>query len=73
MINTQSERKKHVPFSTEQARIEMARVLGEYNSEIKLGNDIDLDHLLTKLANVFLPELVSYKAGSLQTALHAVM
>ncbi len=59
MINVQSESKKHVPFSTEQARIEMARVLGEYNCEIELGNDIDLDHLLTKLANVFPPELAS--------------
>jgi hypothetical protein len=59
VINAQSESEKHVPFSTEQAHIEMARVLGEYNSEIKLGNDIYLDHLLTKLANVFPPELVS--------------
>jgi hypothetical protein len=73
VINAQSESEKHVPFSTEQARIEMARVLGEYNREIELGNDIDLDHLLTKLANVFPPELVSDEADSLQTALHAVM
>jgi hypothetical protein len=51
----------------------MARVLGEYNSEIELGNYIDLDHLLTKLANVFSPELASDKADSLQSALHAVM
>ncbi len=31
VINAQSESEKHFPFSTEQARIEMARVLGEYN------------------------------------------
>jgi hypothetical protein len=30
VVNTQSESDKHVPFSTEQASIEMARVLGEY-------------------------------------------
>ncbi len=29
VINTQSESEKHVPFSKEQACIEMARVLGE--------------------------------------------
>jgi hypothetical protein len=49
VINTQSESEKHVPFSTEQAHIEMARVLGKYNREIELGNDIDLDLMLTKL------------------------
>jgi hypothetical protein len=76
VVNAQSESEKHVPFSTEQARIEMARVLGEYiqyNREIELGNHINLDHLLTKLANVFPPELVSDEADSPQTALHAVM
>jgi hypothetical protein len=51
----------------------MACVLEEYESEIEVGNDIDLDNLLTKLANVFRPELASDKAYSLQTALHAVM
>jgi hypothetical protein len=51
----------------------MASVLGEYNSKIELGNDIDLDHLFTKLANVFPQGLVSDEADSLQTALHAVM
>ncbi len=72
-VNAQSESEKHVPFSTEQARMEMARVLGEYNREIELGNDIDLDHLLTKLASVFPAELASDEADSLQTALHVVM
>jgi hypothetical protein len=52
VINTQTENEK-VPFSTEQARIEMARVLGELNLNIELGNNINLDHLLTKIANVF--------------------
>jgi hypothetical protein len=73
VVNEQSESKKHGPFSTEQARIEMSRVIREYNREIELGDDIYLDHLLTKLANVFLPELISDEADSLQTALHAVM
>jgi hypothetical protein len=63
VVNYQSESVKHVSFSMEQATeasIEMARVLEECPSEIELGNesttndmDIDLDHLLTKLANVF--------------------
>jgi hypothetical protein len=61
VVNLQSESEKHVPFSMEQASIEMARALGEYNRDIDLGNDIDLDldHLLTKLANVFPLELAS--------------
>ena len=52
-MQTESEK---VPFSTEQSRIDMARVLGEFNRDIKLCNYIDLDHLLTKIANVFPPE-----------------
>ncbi len=65
VINTQSESEKHVPFSTEQARIEMARVLGEYNREIELDYDIDLKCLSARAS--------IRQADSLQTALHAVM
>ena len=62
-----------VPFSTEQASIDMTRVLGEFNRDIELGNDIDRDHLLTKIANVFPPEPASDEPMSLQVALHAAV
>jgi hypothetical protein len=73
VVSAQSESEKTVPFGTEQASIEMARVLGEYSREIEIGNDIDLDHLLSKIANVFPQELSSDEADSTQTVLHAAM
>ena len=72
VVNAQTENEK-VPFSTEQSRIDMARILGEFNRDIELGNDIDLDHLLTKIANVFPPESAPDEPVSLQVALHAAV
>ena len=67
VVNARTENEK-VPFSTEQARIDMARVLGEFNRDIELGNDIDLNHLLTKIANVFPPESAPDEPVSLQVS-----
>jgi hypothetical protein len=53
VVNTQTESERQVPFSTEQARLDMARLLPQMNREIELGNDIDLNFLLTLLGNIF--------------------
>ncbi len=47
---------RQVPFSTEQARLDMARLLSQMNREIELSNDINLNLLLTWLGNIFPPQ-----------------
>jgi hypothetical protein len=46
-VNVQTEGEEHSTFSTEQSRLDMSRLLSEYNREIELGNDTNLDILLT--------------------------
>jgi hypothetical protein len=53
VVNAQTESERQVPFSTEQARLDMARLLSQTNREIELGNDIDLNLLRTRLGNIF--------------------
>ncbi len=50
---TASESEHQVPFSMEQVRIDMTILLSQMNREIEQGNDINLKHLLTRLANIF--------------------
>jgi hypothetical protein len=54
----QTESENDTPFPTEQSWLVMARLLTELNRDIELGNDVDLDILLTLLGNVF-PSQVS--------------
>jgi hypothetical protein len=53
VVIAQTESECQVPFSTEQARLDMARLLSQMNREIELGNNIDLNLLLTRLGNIF--------------------
>ncbi len=53
VVNAQTESERQVPFSTEQARLDMARLLSQMNREMELGNDINLNLLPTWLGNVF--------------------
>jgi hypothetical protein len=46
VVNAQTESERQVLFSTDQARLDMARLLSQMNREIELGNDIDLNLLL---------------------------
>ena len=76
VVNAQTESERQVPFSTEQARLDMARLLSQMNREIELGNDIDLNLLLTRLGNIFPPqddpaEDTSLHAAMLASASHA--
>ena len=71
VVNTQTESECQVPFSTEQARLDMARLLSQMNREIELGNDIDLNLLLTRLGNIFPPQDDPADDNSLQAALVA--
>ncbi len=56
VVNVQTESERQVPFSTEQACLDMARLLSQMNREIELSNDIDLNLLLTRLGNIFPPQ-----------------
>ncbi len=56
MVNAQTESERQVPFSTEQACLDMARLLSQMNREIELDNDINFNHLLTRLENIFPPQ-----------------
>jgi hypothetical protein len=49
VVNAQTMSEHQVPFSTKQARLEMARLPPQMNWEIELGNDITLNLLLTLL------------------------
>ena len=49
----------------------MARLLVECNRDIELGNDIDLDILLTRIGNVFPPQAAPTQDDTLHAALHA--
>ncbi len=40
VVNAQTESERQVSFSTEQARLDMARLLSQMNREIELGNNI---------------------------------
>jgi hypothetical protein len=71
VITSQTESEKETPFPTEQSRLDMARLLADYNREIELGNDIDLDILLTRIGNVFPPQAAPSQDNSLHAALHA--
>ncbi len=51
-FNAQTESERQVPSSTEQARLDMARLLSQMNREIELGNDINSKLLLTLLGNI---------------------
>ncbi len=57
LVNAQTESERQVTFSTEQARLDMARLLSQMNRDIELGNDIDLNLLLTRLGNIFPPQV----------------
>ncbi len=67
MVNAQTESERQVPFSTEQARLGQ----GSCHREIELGNDIDLNLLLTRLGNIFPPQDDPADDNSLQAALVA--
>ena len=69
VVNAQTESERQVPFSTEQARLDMARLLSQMNREIELCNDIDLNLLLTRLGNIFPPQ----DDPAEDTSLHAAM
>ncbi len=56
MVVAQTESKCQAPFSTEQVHLDMARLLSQMNREIELGNDIDLNLLLTRLGNIIPPQ-----------------
>jgi hypothetical protein len=71
VVNAQTESERQVPFSTEQARLNMARLLSQMNREIELGNDIDLNLLLTRLGNIFPPQDDPADDNSLHAALIA--
>ncbi len=73
VINAQTESERQVPFSTEQARLDMSRILSQMNREIELGNasDIDLNILLTRLGNIFSPQDDPADDNFLQAALLA--
>ncbi len=47
VVNAQTESERQVPFSTEQACLDTARLLSQMNREIELGNEINLNLLLT--------------------------
>jgi hypothetical protein len=49
----------------------MARLLSQMNREIELGNDIDLNLLLTQLGNVFPPQDDPADDSSLHSAMIA--
>ncbi len=70
-VNAQTESERQVPFSTEQARLDMARLLSQMNREIELGNDIDLNLLLTRLGNILPPQNDPADDNFLQAALVA--
>jgi hypothetical protein len=71
VVNTQTESERLVPFSTEQACLDMARLLSQMNREIELGNNIDLNLLLTGLGNIFPPRDDPADDNSLHAALIA--
>jgi len=71
VVNAQTESERQVPFSTEQARLDMARLLSQMNREIELGNDIDLNLLLTRLGNIFPPQDDPAEDTSLHSAMFA--
>jgi hypothetical protein len=73
VVNAQTESERQVPFSTEQAqaRLDMARLLSQMNREIELGNDIDLNLLLTRLGNIFPPQDDPADDNSLHVAMIA--
>ncbi len=71
MVNAQTESEHQVPFSTEQARLDMARLLSQMNRDIELGNDIDLNLLLTRLGFFFPLQDDPTDDNSLQAALFA--
>ncbi len=71
VVNAQTESEHQVPFSTEQARLDMARLLSQMNREIELGNDIDLNLLLTRLGNIFPPQDDPADDSSLHSAMIA--
>ncbi len=71
VVNAQTESERQVPFSTEQARLHMARLLSQMNRKIELVNDIDLKLLLTLLANIFPPQDDPIDYNFLQAALVA--
>ena len=71
IITSQTETEKETPFPTEQSRLDMARLLAECNRDIELGNDIDLDILLTRIGNVFPPQAAPMQDDTLHAALHA--
>ena len=56
IVNSQSEYEIAAPFSTEQSRLDLSRLLSEMNREIEHGNNINLTNLYTRLGNVFPPE-----------------
>jgi len=71
VVNAQTESERQVPFSTEQARLDMARLLSQMNREIELGNDIDLNLLLTWLGKFFPPQDDPADDNSLHAAMIA--
>ena len=71
IITLQTESEKETPFPTEQSRLDMTRLLAESNREIETGNDIDLDHLPTRIGNVFPPQAAPTQDDTLHAALHA--
>jgi hypothetical protein len=53
VFNAQAESECLVPFSTDHARLDIARLLSQLNRDIELGNDNDLNLFLSLLGNVF--------------------
>ena len=71
IITSQTESGKENPFPTEQSWLDMARLLADSNRDIEVGNDIDLDILLTRIGNVFPPQATPMQDNTLHAALHA--
>jgi hypothetical protein len=68
VVNAQTESERQLPFSTEQAHLDMARLLSQMDRKIELGNDIDLNLLLTRLGNIFPQQDDPADDNSLQAA-----
>jgi hypothetical protein len=71
VVHAQTESEWQVPFSTEKALLDMARLLSQMNREIELGIDIDSNLLLSLLGNIFPPQDDPTNNNSLQAALIA--
>jgi hypothetical protein len=57
VVDVQTEAERNVPFSMEQLLLDMPRLLSKLNRYEKMCNDIDMSIHLTRLWNVFPPQL----------------